>query len=208
MSRLIISFYDDFAAAHAAVTELIAHKFGLSTISMIAHRATCERTWGVDRARSWFYQCPPQAMQLAGIGSVLVSGFLTGDLNVVEAKQGSLVRALQKRFIPETDAHLYSEGVRRRGILVLVSAERTNSSRALAVLDRYCPVDILELADQWRKMGWTRFDETANPIVDTSLNWPSSITSLPGDGLLYDGVMKNWPQSIVGEAEPFKKKNR
>ncbi len=81
---------------------------------------------------------------------------------------------------------------------MLVDAERTNSNKALKILERYCPVDFQALEDQWREMGWTGFDDTAGPIQRDGMNWPNCITSLPGDGLLFDGVLKNWPQNIAG----------
>ncbi len=201
MSRLIISFYDTFRAANNAIKELIEKGFCDESISLVALRAVCERTWDFDRANSWFFRCQPSSMQLAGIGPVLVSGFLATDLHMAEVGKKSLARALEKRLVPEVDASAYSEGVRRKGILVLVKAERTNSSRALSVLDKHCPVDMQDLENQWRKAGWTGFDDTARPLQSNGINWPSCITSLPGDELLVDGVQKNWPQSIVGRRE-------
>lgn len=199
MPRLILSFYDNFGAANDAVKELMDKGFCQDAISLIVHQSVCDRIWAGDRENSWFFSSQPEMFQLPAIGPVLVSGFLASDLRMVENERASLVLALEKSLIPEPDANAYTEGVRRKGILVLVRADRTNSSKALFILDRYCPVDMECLEDQWRKMGWTGFNDTVRPLSNGGLNWPNCITSLPGDALLDDGVLNNWPQNIAGK---------
>ncbi len=198
MTRLIVSFYDNFEAANQAVAELIDKGFCHDEISLIALQVACKRTWGIELSKPRFYSSQSSEIKLPGIGRVLVSGFLVSDIVFMEPRPRSLVCVLESRMIPGIDAQVYSEGVRRGGILVLVNAERTNSNKALTILDRYCPVDIQALEDQWREIGWTGFDDTARPIQRDGMNWPNCITSLPGDGLLFDGVLKNWPQNIAG----------
>jgi len=200
MSRLIISFYDNFSSAYEAIKELVDKGFCQNSISLVAHQAAYERSWNTDRSKPWTFLNQPVTIHLPGIGFVLVSGSFASELRLIEAGPNPLVRVLECNMVPEADAHAYTEGVRRRGILVIVRAERATSSRALFILEKYCPVDILDLAAQWRRAGWTRFDDTARPLTSSGLNWPSCITSLPGDGLLDDGVLNNWPQNIVRQA--------
>ena len=197
MNRLIISFYDNFGAAHGAVEELVDKGFRQNAISLIVHKAVHDRIWEGDRAKSWFSISQPCTIQHPAIGPVLVSGFFAGDFHPGETGQNSLVRVLEKHLVPRVDAHAYTEGVRRKGTLVIVKAESTNSNKALFILDRYRPVDIQCLEEQWRKTGWTHFDDTARPLMNNGLNWPNCITSFPADELLDDGVLKNWPQNIV-----------
>jgi hypothetical protein len=199
MNRLIISFYDNFGAAHEAVKELVDKGFRQNSISLIAQKEVCERIWSGDRSKSWFFLSQPCTIHLPGIGPVLVSGFFASDPNFHETGPKSLVRVLERHLIPEADAHAYTEGVRRKGILVVVRAERATSNKALFILDRYCPVDMLYLMEQWRRAGWTHFDDTARPLPNHGLNWPACITSMAGDALFDDGVLNNWPQNIVGQ---------
>jgi len=201
MHRLIIAFYDNFGSAHEAAKELIEKGFHQNSISVIVHQSVCERIWSGDRSKSWFFLSQPSAIQLPAVGPVLVSGFVASDPNLFdETGKKSLFRVLLKNLVPEPEAHAYTEGVRRRGILVVVRAESTTSSKALFILDRYCPVDIQQLAEQWREAGWTHFDDTARPLINQGLNWPNCITFMPGDGLLNDGVLTDWPRSIVGHS--------
>jgi hypothetical protein len=201
MHRLIISFYDNFGAAHAAVKELVDKGFRQNATSLIAHQSVCERIWSGERAKSWFFSSQPATVQLRGIGPVMVSGFFASDLCLSGAETSSLVGVLQKHMIPQVDAHAYTEGVRRKGILVAVRAESATSNKALFILDRYCPVDIQALEERWRKAGWTHFDDTAQPVARQGVNWPNCITSFPGDELTDDGVLINWPRNIVGKSK-------
>ncbi len=198
MSRLIIALYDRFNIAHQSVAALMEKGFCQDDISLVALQTACDSTWSIRSSKSRFYQSEPYAITLPGIGPVFVSGFLASDLCILETGHPSLVRVLEKRLIPKIDTQAYAEGVRRRGTLVLVRAERTNSNKALSILDHYCPVDMQALEDQWRQMGWTGFDDTARPVQNDPSSWPGCITSSPGDTLLFDGVLKNWPQTIVG----------
>lgn len=200
MHRLIIAFYDNFGAAHEAAKELIAKGFHQNTISVIVHQSVCDRIWSGDRSHSWFFLSQPSTVQIPAIGPVMVSGFFASDLNGEDSAKKSLVRALRAHLVPEPEANAYTEGVRRKGILVVVKAESATSCKALSILDRYCPVDMQYLTEQWRSAGWTHFDDTARPLANKRLNWPNCITSMPGDELLADGVPLNWPRSIVGRS--------
>lgn len=197
MRRLIISLYDNFGAAHEAVKQLVDRGFHHDSISLIAHQAVCERIWSGDRSKSWFFLSQPCTTRLPAIGAVLVSGFLANDPNLDETGPKSLVRALERQLVPKAEAHVFAEGVRRRGILVIVRAERATSNKALFILDQYCPVDTQNLAEQWRRTGWTGFDDTARPLLNHGVNWPGCITSFPGDEMLDDGILNNWPQNIA-----------
>ena len=198
MSRLIIALYESFNAAHEAVKELLDKGSRQDSVSLVVHQAVCGRILRDQRSQSWFFQSQPSKVQLLGIGPILISGFLASELDVFSRTQrNSLVRLLENQMVPEVDANAYTEGVRRMGVLVVIKAERTSSSKIFFALERHCPVDIQELVDMWHKAGWTSFDDTSRPLAGERFSWPASITNLPGDMLLFDGVLKNWPQSIM-----------
>ena len=65
--------------------------------------------------------------------------------------------------VPEDEAHLYSEGVRRGGTLLTVRVEDSRAASVEAALDRYRPADMRARGQEYRNAGWTRFDPTAPP---------------------------------------------
>ena len=203
MGRVIIAFYDNFDSACEVIKALIDKGIRDNSISLVAHESACERTWSSSRAKLPGFFKQPLSMNLSGIGPVLILGYLVKTFCSNGSTQKSLVNILEMDMIPKVDAHAYTEGVRRRGVLVLVKADAAGSIRALNILEQSCPVDIQDLSNYWRKNGWTHFDETAKPLANRCLNWPSCITGLPGDGLLDNENLANWPQNMVNQWSNF-----
>jgi hypothetical protein len=63
--------------------------------------------------------------------------------------------------VSETDAHVYAEGVRRGGTLVTVRAEEGQAVMVEQAFAKHSTVDISTRADEYRRGGWSRFDESA-----------------------------------------------
>ncbi len=68
--------------------------------------------------------------------------------------------ALTHAGVPEEDAHVYAEGVRRGGALVSARVDDALAGRAQEALDRGS-VDVKARREDYRQEGWTRFDEGA-----------------------------------------------
>jgi len=112
------------------------------------------------------------ALAIPGIGPVVAAGTLATALGStaigagIGAAAGGLVGALVGAGIPENDANVYAEGIRRGGALVTVRADSDDDAdRAADILDRYNVVDIDERASDYRSSGWNRFDENADPYA-------------------------------------------
>jgi len=108
------------------------------------------------------------ALAIPGIGPVIAGGSLAAALGSaavgagVGAASGGLIGALVGAGIPDEDANVYAEGVRRGGALVTVQAsDSTMASQAADIMDRHNVQDIDNLGQNYRSAGWTRFDETA-----------------------------------------------
>lgn len=86
----------------------------------------------------------------AGVPSanILVHGGTTTDA------AGSWWNRLEGVTLPHTDRHLYTEGLRRGGHLVTVRVPAALEAEAIAVLERYAPLDLDERAGTWRAEGW------------------------------------------------------
>jgi hypothetical protein len=62
--------------------------------------------------------------------------------------------------VPEEDANVYAEGLRRGGVLLTVRINSANVARAEQILDQSA-VRTGERAEAYRQTGWQRFDPYA-----------------------------------------------
>lgn len=115
-------------------------------------------------------------LAIPGIGPVLAAGPLAAAIGTttaavgaaaagagVGAAAGGLVGALVGAGIPDMEANYYSEGIRRGGTLVTVSAPDSMANQAFSVMQRHGAVNMEDRSSQWRKSGWERFDATGEP---------------------------------------------
>jgi len=110
-------------------------------------------------------------LAIPGVGPIVAAGWLVATAAGVAAGAvaggavGGIVGAMVKEGVPEEDAHLYAEGVRRGGSVVAARVEEGRVAEAQAILDRWRPVDIGARRESYVEQGWTRFDETADPYT-------------------------------------------
>jgi hypothetical protein len=108
-------------------------------------------------------------LAIPGLGPVVAAGWLASTATgaaagaVAGGAVGGLVAALTEAGVPEDEAHVYSEGVRRGGTVLVVRADESEASAIESALDRYRPTDIRTRGNEYRQSGWTRFDPNAPP---------------------------------------------
>lgn len=108
-------------------------------------------------------------LAIPGIGPVVAAGWIATTLAgaatgaVAGGAVGGLVAALTDAGVPEEEAHIYSEGVRRGGTLLTVRVRDDRASDVESALNRYRPTDVRTRGQEYRKSGWTRFDPDAPP---------------------------------------------
>jgi hypothetical protein len=116
------------------------------------------------------------ALAIPGIGPVIAAGPLAAAVGTtaaavgtaalgsgIGAATGALAGGLVGAGIPDEDAQLYSEGVRRGGTLVMVRADDTMADDAVDVMNRYGAVDIDDRGNDYRSEGWTGFNADSEP---------------------------------------------
>lgn len=110
-------------------------------------------------------------LAVPGVGPVLAAGPIIAALGGagIGAAAGGLIGALTEGGIPEDDASIYAEGVRRGDILVTVQTSGDRAHRASEILDRAGAVDIDDRVSNWRARGWTRHDANAQPLTGDEL---------------------------------------
>ncbi|HVX73863.1 MAG: hypothetical protein ACTHKD_08730 [Devosia sp.] len=107
------------------------------------------------------------ALAVPGIGPVIAGGWLlattVGALAgaAVGGAAGGLLGALANAGVPEEEAHVYAEGVRRGGTLVSVRAADDRADSIAAILRHADGVDIDARKANYIAEGWRGFDEDA-----------------------------------------------
>jgi len=96
-------------------------------------------------------------LAIPGVGPVVAAGWLVATVTGagIGAAAGGLAGGLTGAGLSETDAHTYSEGVRRGGTLVTVRADQTHAARVMDILEEHGSIDVDERAQNWRAEGWT-----------------------------------------------------
>jgi uncharacterized protein (TIGR02271 family) len=96
------------------------------------------------------------------------AGFSSSNVELHSGNASGVISRLTDAGIPDEDANVYAEGVRRGGSLVTVYTESDDQAyQAADIMNRHNIVDIDRLGQEYRAGGWTRYDETAGPYETT-----------------------------------------
>jgi hypothetical protein len=180
MTKTVSALYDTYDAAHSAVSALEAYGVPNSDISLVAnnvdnwHRESNAAEGagtgaGVGAAIGGVggLLTGLGIMAIPGVGPVVAAGWLVATAvgavvgGAAGAATGGIIGSLTEAGVPETDAHLYAEGVRRGGALVTARVADAQASDANAILQRYQAVDLNARGRLYRDEGWSRFDPAA-----------------------------------------------
>jgi stress response protein YsnF len=198
MAKLVVGLFDTLSEAQAAIQDLHAAGFRSEDISFLAQgeydveregRRT-EADTGTEAEAGAAVGATSGALlgglggllvglgtlAIPGVGPVVGAGVLLSTLvgAGVGAAAGGLIGVLVGAGIPEEEAHVYAEGIRRGGALVTVqTATEEAAYRAADILNRHHAVDIDQRHQEYREAGWTRFDETAGPYAAAGAGYAS-----------------------------------
>jgi hypothetical protein len=187
MTQTITGLFDSYQDAQRAVQDLEASGVPHHDISIVAnnahgehdHLATRERASeaGEDAGKGAGVGAAVGGLggllaglgllAIPGLGPVVAAGWLASTVvgagvgAVVGGAAGGLVGALTHAGVPENDAHVYAEGVRRGGTLVTAKVSDADAVSARAILNGERSVDLAGRRQAYVQEGWTRFDETA-----------------------------------------------
>ena len=120
---------------------------------------------------------------IPGLGPVVAAGWLVSTAvaavtgAVAGGAVGGILGALKEAGVNDEDAQVYAEGVRRGGALVSVRTEDARIDEARMILDRSGGVDAVVRGQDYRREGWTRFDESA-PVMGETGRFPHRPTPL------------------------------
>jgi hypothetical protein len=182
MTRTVSALFDTYAAASSAVGALEAAGIPHADISIVANNSD---SWHKGDASDAADDAGKGAgigaavgglgglltglglMAIPGVGPVVAAGWLASTAAgalagaAVGGAAGGLIGGLTDAGVPERDAHVYAEGVRRGGTLVTARVDDTRAAAAQAILDRNKAVNVTARGDAYRANGWSSFDPAA-----------------------------------------------
>ena len=181
MTKNVVGLFDDRLAAEAAVRDLVDAGFSRADISAVAADSEGKLfKEQVDASGSFVSEGASAGITtgaivggllglLIGAGFILVpagmvvagpiAGLIAGS--AAGAATGGIIGALIGLGIPDDDADIYAEGVRRGGTLLVVKADEDKLDVVHAIMDRDGVVDIQDRGFLYREEGHERHDETA-----------------------------------------------
>ena len=180
--RTLTGLFDDYDNARDAVGELEAMGVPQSDISIVANNSN---DWYDNDTSNASEDAAGGAglgalvggagglltglgiMAIPGVGPVVAAGWLAATAAgavagaAVGGAAGGIVGALADSGVPENDAHVYAEGVRRGGTLVTAKVADALVTEAEQVLSQSNSVNLAERRRAYEAGGWTGFDPEA-----------------------------------------------
>lgn len=214
MTKTIVALYDHRSDAETASRDLQAAGFESSAIEILSHGDLIGGGWsggtsatgtgmgtttgdaslgaasGMARTDlSTGYVASPNTVPGSGIGAGTTATGTTGYTgSTTGTGSGGMLTRLAGWGVPNRDAEVYAEGVRRGGSLLKVRLDEDDVDRAMEVLERGNVVDVEARGSAYRESGWTGYDETADYYDDRSaeeerLRYSPGRTTTEGTGL-------------------------
>jgi hypothetical protein len=190
MTTTVTGLFDDYSDAEAAVRELKAAGIPDHDISIVANNpdgrygdgdssaaegAGTGAGLGALAGGAGGLLTGLGIMAIPGVGPVVAAGWLAATAAgavagaVVGGAAGGLIGALTDSGVPEEDAHVYAEGVRRGGSLVTAKVDDAMASEAEEILERSNWVDVPARRTAYREQGWSRFDSSLDPYTQEEI---------------------------------------
>lgn len=115
------------------------------------------------------------ALAIPGIGPIVAAGPLATTLAGagVGAVGGGIVGAIKDMGVPDREAHVYAESIKRGDAMVSVSTDASKVDTVAQLLNTHGAIDVEDRATSLREAGWTNFDEKST--AENDFEWPSSI---------------------------------
>ena len=83
----------------------------------------------------------------------------------IGAVTGGMIGALTDIGVPDVDAQIYADGLRRGGTIVLVNPANDRDDLAVEILNRHQPVDLKGRVDEWQANRFQGFNEGAEAFA-------------------------------------------
>jgi hypothetical protein len=175
MTQTLTSLYDTYDEAKSTVRALEAAGIPHSDISIIANNADAARSNEAGPGAGVGAVVGGGAGLLAGLGIIAIPGLgpvvaagwlaATAVGAAAGAAGGGIIGSLVSSGVSKEDAHVYAEGVRRGGSLVVVRASDSQAGTAAMILQRHRGADVVGRRREYESEGWREFDPEAIPYT-------------------------------------------
>lgn len=167
--------YDSYAQAERAVNDLEAMNIPSSDISLVANKYVSDKYENVEESSAASGAGVGAAvgggagllaglglLAIPGLGPVVAAGWLAATAvgAIAGGATGGIIGAMVSSGVPEHDAHVYSEAVRRGGTLLTVRTQN-DDPRIDAALNEHGPIDASARRSEYASSGWDTFDPAA-----------------------------------------------
>ncbi|MFK4825801.1 hypothetical protein ACI0FM_13560 [Paenochrobactrum sp. BZR 588] len=179
--KTLNQLFDNYTTAKSVVIQLEAAGIPYKDISIVSHHAENKTEAGEGAGVGAGVGAAIGAgggllaglgmIAIPGIGPVVAAGWLSATLAgalggaVAGGAAGGLIGALIDSGVPDEEAHVYAEGVRRGGALVSVKVDDEKVPVAQRILADSGGVDINARRQYYREQGWEHFDHTSAPYT-------------------------------------------
>lgn len=180
--KTLNQLFDNYATAKSVVTQLEAAGIPYKDISLVSHHAENRTEAGEGAGVGAGVGAAIGAgggllaglgmIAIPGIGPVVAAGWLSATLAgavggaVAGGTAGGLIGALIDSGVPDEEAQVYAEGVRRGGALISVKVDDEKAPVARRILaDASGGVDVNARRKYYHDQGWERFDHTSAPYT-------------------------------------------
>lgn len=144
--QVVSGLFDSSEAAHAAVAALEEAGVASDQISIVGpdDDAAAGAGTGAAIGATGGLLAGLAAFAIPGIGPAIGAGWLIGGLAGAAAGgvAGGVIGALTGEGIEERDAHVYAEGIRRGGTMVIARVDDSELDPAVAILNQHGRAEI------------------------------------------------------------------
>ena len=181
--KVLTRVYDSYSQAAKVVAALETVGIPSEDISLIANRYVSEKYVNAADAKGAATGAGVGAVTggslglltglgiiaIPGLGPVVAVGWLAAAIfgAAAGAATGGFLGAVVGDDVPEADAHVLAESVRRGGTMVTARVSDSLSGVAATILQSYEPVDPVTRRVEYVRSGWSHFDPSASPYTPT-----------------------------------------
>jgi stress response protein YsnF len=161
MAKTVVGFFDTYPQAQRATDELVRNGFRRDDISIVTNKERYQEVDHDDASGAAVGATTGAVLggaaglvvsMIPGIGPVLAAGPLIAALvgAGAGAVTGGIIGALVDAGVPEEEAKLYEEGIRRGGTLLMVKGDNNMAPRAAQIMNQAGAIDIRRRGTEWR----------------------------------------------------------
>lgn len=116
------------------------------------------------------------ALMIPGVGPIIAAGPLAAGIAGTlvgmgaGAATGGIVAALVDLGVPDEEAGVYAEAIRRGSALVTATVHEDRLNTATQIMRQHNPVDMEQRTTQWRAHGWESFNPNIDPYTAEDLS--------------------------------------